>query len=1018
MLKSYRIFIMAAIFLIMTAAVSGEAISIDVHFDPDRLEIKKAEGFCRVWYDDINAFSFAREGDPDLPAFMLRVLIPENTSVSGITANESERSFIGRFAPYPFQGYEIISKPGRNFIQPNKGVYGSGLVYPSERIILQSTGRIRGFNVLYFAYCPFEYDTSADELYLYKDLGFEIFLEYADEKELAKYRGNSVFNGMVRSLVENPEDLELFYPSKLDLNRKATDYDMLIITTDSLKPAVETYASFREESGISSVILTVSDISSSYSGETVQLKIKNCISQYVQNNNITYVFLVGDGGDNSTYSVPDQNVYGYLDFKKESDNTLPGDVFYTCFDSQFDWDADNDGRLGEMNVDNADISPDVIIGRLAVRTQQQILDYLSKVDEYNESVHLPEFAENMLLSGVMLWTSGDAEAKSEMMYSEFIQPYWPVHNKYTLYDSVTTVSVSTLSNLLNQGMNLFHMATHGGVTVWGMESGADFYSSDALALDNTPGIIITIACTSNAFDPEVSSPSDPCMGEAFVRNANGGSVIYIGASRYGIGTYAHDQHGPSFSYDDWIFRYVLEDTYQHNIGAAFTQSKVQLVGTANSDYSFRWVHFCHNLLGDPSIEANTSVLIEGPHPVYNNFSIDDSEGNNNGLPNIGETFDLDINLKNLGNQAAINLNGVLSSDSQYVTILQDNSDYPSIPSGGNAYNNSPYKIQISGDCPHGTNVQFTLDWTCTLGSGTFDFDMRITSENILSIGSGNSTVDYAPLYTYYHDNRTQVIYRASELGGFPSTMHALSIYVAELPGMVLNNWTIRLKHTSKQDYDTSAVFESTGWTVVYQNNETISQTGWVEFIFSTPFEYNGTDNLMVDLSFNNSSWTYEYGECYWSSTSNKRSIYAYTDSYNGDPLDWASGNSPSVYSLSSIINMEIIITLDNPPEGVELDYFTAEASGSQVSISWGTLSEVDLLGWNIYRQSARKVSPFVSYPPVKLNSSLLPGQGGPSEPFDYQYSDLIVAGRPFFYILEAVYAGSGSETWKIRMVYN
>jgi len=93
-----------------------------------------------------------------------------------------------------------------------------------------------------------------------------------------------------------------------------------------------------------------------------------------------------------------------------------------------------------------------------------------------------------------------------------------------------------------------------------------------------------------------------------------------------------------------------------------------------------------------------------------------------------------------------------------------------------------------------------------------------------------------------------------------------------------------MKHTSMSEYD-SCSLEATRWTVVYENNESIGDGGWRKFEFQTPFEYNGTDNLLVDVSQNNDSYS-ENSECRVSCPGGKRSVYASSDSWHGDPLDW------------------------------------------------------------------------------------------------------------------------------------
>lgn len=174
----------------------------------------------------------------------------------------------------------------------------------------------------------------------------------------------------------------------------------------------------------------------------------------------------------------------------------------------------------------------------------------------------------------------------------------------------------------------------------------------------------------------------------------------------------------------------------------------------------------------------------------------------------------------------------------------------------------------------------------------------------VQVGSGTTTWEY-PLSTLYHDARTQSLYLASELGG-PNTFVGLALEVHTIPGQTMNNFTIRLKHTNLSIYGNLPVWESTGWTTVYQSNETMAAVGWVEFPFSTPFAYNGSQNLMVDISFNNSSYS-SSGDCrVFSVARNTRSLYYRTDSSYGDPLTWSS-RTPTPNTSYNIPNLKLFL---------------------------------------------------------------------------------------------------------------
>ena len=77
---------------------------------------------------------------------------------------------------------------------------------------------------------------------------------------------------------------------------------------------------------------------------------------------------------------------------------------------------------------------------------------------------------------------------------------------------------------------------------------------------------------------------------------------------------------------------------------------------------------------------------------------------------------------------------------------------------------------------------------------------------------------------------------------------------------------------------------------------------------------------------------------------------------------------------------------------VELSSFTAQRRSNKIILEWTTQSEVNHLGWNIYRSENRK-GPF-----IKVNQSLIKAKG---QAASYQYIDEnITPGQTYFYYLE------------------
>ena len=168
--------------------------------------------------------------------------------------------------------------------------------------------------------------------------------------------------------------------------------------------------------------------------------------------------------------------------------------------------------------------------------------------------------------------------------------------------------------------------------------------------------------------------------------------------------------------------------------------------------------------------------------------------------------------------------------------------------------------------------------------------------NVTTAGTG-TTSDWYPFGGYYPQNRCQMIYTQAEAGGVARKLQALAFDMTtpsvSYPAVTLTNFTIRLKHTTKTDYNTSAVWESDDWTTVYQGTVNMNQTGWRQFNFTTPFNYNGTDRLMVDISSSQAGFRNRI-EARSSFVSPSRALYSFTSSAT-PPTQWTGAGGVASY---------------------------------------------------------------------------------------------------------------------------
>ncbi len=157
---------------------------------------------------------------------------------------------------------------------------------------------------------------------------------------------------------------------------------------------------------------------------------------------------------------------------------------------------------------------------------------------------------------------------------------------------------------------------------------------------------------------------------------------------------------------------------------------------------------------------------------------------------------------------------------------------------------------------------------------------------------------------------------------------------------------------------------------------------------------------------------------------------AFTDILPGEYTDvminWATDAAmdPRIYiitvEITDVLPTDVDLTNNTAeieiPLPVELGYFTAQGMGNTVNIQWETVTETDNLGFNLYRISGNKISPFVTPSPVKLNDSLIAGQGTSSEPKAYSFTDHVKNGGKYIYILECISTeGIATDEYKTRL---
>lgn len=191
----------------------------------------------------------------------------------------------------------------------------------------------------------------------------------------------------------------------------------------------------------------------------------------------------------------------------------------------------------------------------------------------------------------------------------------------------------------------------------------------------------------------------------------------------------------------------------------------------------------------------------------------------------------------------------------------------------------------------------------SIAAGFFTFSS--IAQTTYTIGTGTATTTNTPISSCYGYTYSQQIYLANDIitaGAGIGTISKIRFYVTSLPASTTssNNWKVYLGHTAKTAFANTSDWESAN---VLQSCFTGTVTfpaanNWMEITLSTPFEWDGTSNLIVAIEEEQSGFNCTVNWRGTTGTGNKV-IYYRNDSTNPSPASppTATGVSTTVPNI-------------------------------------------------------------------------------------------------------------------------
>ena len=212
------------------------------------------------------------------------------------------------------------------------------------------------------------------------------------------------------------------------------------------------------------------------------------------------------------------------------------------------------------------------------------------------------------------------------------------------------------------------------------------------------------------------------------------------------------------------------------------------------------------------------------------------------------------------------------------------------------------------------------------------------------VNNGTTTNGYAPLYGNYKSSYDQMIYTADQMESAGIT-GPCTITKIGFNSSSTNQYdrlpVIYICQSDKSSFSSNTDFVSINeFTKVYDYNNHSQWSitaGWNEFVLDTPFDYDGSSNLIIAVHCAIASG-YASTSFYTAATTNNQVIYAYNDSNNPDPNtyegNWGSYNSRGVMkNLPSLQLYYTPVTVTCPkPTGLTVRANSLTAHG--VTMDW------------------------------------------------------------------------------------
>ncbi|MBC8321057.1 MAG: hypothetical protein H8E34_10070, partial [Bacteroidetes bacterium] len=724
-----------------------------------------------------NSGSILVSGAPDLPLFATSLIIPNQTKMQ-IKIVSSQYKEFQNILIAPSKGNLMRTVDPASIPYEFGKYYTVNSYYPGEIGDLREPYIVRDFRAQTVLIQPMQYNPITKTLRVY----YDIIVELTEN-------GISTINTLPsNNHADNiVNEFDIIYTRHFLNYNSAQRYDpvsesgnMLVISYADFMDEIQPLIDWKIMSGTPVEIVDVATIG----GDSL---IKEYISDYYNDNGLTFVLLVGDAAQ-----VPTSSSGG------------------------------NDSDVDYSYVAGNDHYPDLFVGRISAETEAHVITQVTRILDYEQN---PIADTAWFTKAIGIASSEGTGDDNEYDYEHIrnigdnkLIPFTYNH-AHELFDGsqggndTTGNPTSTMvSNVINSGATIINYCGHGSTNSW-VTSG--FSSNNVNSLTNYGKLpfIFSVACVNGNF------VGGTCFAEAWLRAENNNEPA--GAIATLMSTINQSWSPPMRGQDE--MNDILTEAYSDNIKRTFGGIAMNGCMNMNDVYGYGGYEMTDTwtIFGDPSLEIRTaipsdmivthvdslflgatstligcnaegalatlslngeilgSVIVEGgiatltfntlssvgvadfvvtafnyrpyistisivppegPYVIYASNLINDLAGNNDGLMDYAENILLTLGLANVGPDGAVGVTVTLSTTSEFIELVTAVASYGNIASGDTVSVLDAFEFNVADNIPDEIIAHFQVSAQDESGNAAWESSFMLTGHSP-NLVFGGFTVD-------------------------------------------------------------------------------------------------------------------------------------------------------------------------------------------------------------------------------------------------------------------------------------